>query len=168
MTGLPLLATYQTGNHTFEISIVNLVIAFLLIIFSLLEIMPNARKVEMAENKLVIGGLLSGFFGGLSGIQGAIRSAFLIKSRLSKEAYIATGVAISCLVDISRLSVYASHFIKTDLHENMTLIISSVLAAFAGTFIGSKMLKKITLKNIQRFVIFLLIVIAVALGSGIL
>lgn len=168
MINLPVLATYQAGNHTFEISIVNLVMAFLLIVFSLLEIVPRFRRVEMPENKLVIGGIISGFFGGLSGIQGAIRSAFLIKSRLPKEAFIATGVAISCLVDISRLSVYASHFISTNLVENKALIISSVLAAFAGSFIGSKMLKKITLRNIQRFVIFLLIVIAIALGSGIL
>ncbi len=168
MSNLPILATYQAGNHTFEISIVNLVIALLLIIFSLLEILPHFRRVEIPENKLVIGGLLSGFFGGLSGIQGAIRSAFLIKSRLSKEAYIATGVAISCLVDISRLSVYTSHFISTNLHENSALIISSVLAAFTGTFIGSRLLHKITMRNIQAFVIILLIVIAIALGSGLL
>jgi hypothetical protein len=48
-----------------------------------------------------VGGILSGFFGGLSGIQGAIRSAFLVKSGLKKEAYIATGVVIACFVDIN-------------------------------------------------------------------
>lgn len=44
---------------------------------------------------LPLGGLLSGFFGGLSGNQGALRSAFLLKAGLSKEAFIATGTVSS-------------------------------------------------------------------------
>ena len=44
---------------------------------------------------LAAGGLLSGFLGGLSGHQGALRSAFLIKCGLSKEVFIASGVVIA-------------------------------------------------------------------------
>ena len=33
----------------------------------------------------------SGFFGGLSGMQGALRSAFLARAGLSKEAFVASG-----------------------------------------------------------------------------
>lgn len=73
-------------------------IALLLILFSILEVSPSFQKVQFGKDKLVWGGILSGFFGGLSCIQGAIRSAFLIKSGLSKEVYIATGVVIACLV----------------------------------------------------------------------
>jgi len=61
---------------------------------------------------------LSGFFGGLSGLQGAIRSAFLIKSGLSKEAFIATAVVVSTFVDFTRLPVYATRFAKAGLNEN--------------------------------------------------
>ncbi|MEZ4804275.1 MAG: hypothetical protein R2852_01970 [Bacteroidia bacterium] len=56
-----------------------------------------------------IGGLISGFFGGLSGNQGALRSMFLLKSGLNKEAYIATGILIAFAVDITRLSVFQSN-----------------------------------------------------------
>ena len=117
---------------------------------------------------MVWGGILSGFFGGLSGIQGAIRSAFLIKSGLSKEAYIATGVVIACLVDFTRLSVYASRFTTANLHENMTLLISATLAAIAGAYFGKKLLKKVTLHSIQLVVAVMLILISIALGAGII
>jgi len=115
-----------------------------------------------------LGGILSGFFGGLSGIQGAIRSAFLIKSGLSKEAYIATGVMIACLVDITRLTVYASRFASTNLHENLTLLISATLSAIAGAYLGKKLLKKVTLRNIQLLVAVMLILISIALGTGLI
>ncbi|MBN1185492.1 MAG: TSUP family transporter [Bacteroidales bacterium] len=112
--------------------------------------------------------LNAGFFGGLRGIQGAIRRAFLIKSGLTKEAYIATGVVIACLVDLTRLSVYTSRFKEANLHEYLILIIFATLAAIAGAFIGSKLLKKITLRFIQVLVAVMLVVIPLALGAGII
>ena len=136
ITVLPTIVEYELWGKTFEITAVKLIIALLLIIFSILEISPSFQKVQFGKDKLVWGGILSGFFGGLSGIQGAIRSAFLIKSGLSKEAYIATGVVIACLVDFTRLSVYASRFTTANLHENMTLLISATLAAIAGAYFG--------------------------------
>src|SRR3990172_7021202 len=131
ITVLPTLFQYELFGKSFEVTPVKLIISILLIIFSLLEISPSFQKVQFGKDKLIFGGILSGFFGGLSGIQGAIRSAFLIKSGLSKEAYIATGVVIASLVDFTRLSVYASRFTASNLSENLTLLISSTLAAIA-------------------------------------
>ena len=152
----------------FEITPVKLIIALLLIVFSFLEIAPSFQKVQFGKDKLVLGGILSGLFGGLVGIQGAIRSAFLIKSGLSKESYIATGVVIACLVDFTRLSVYATRFNAANLHENLTLLISATLSAIAGALIGSKLLKKITLRFIQVLVAIMLMLISFALGLGII
>ena len=165
---LPTIVEYELWGKTFEITAVKLIIALLLIIFSILEISPSFQKVQFGKDKLVWGGILSGFFGGLSGIQGAIRSAFLIKSGLSKEAYIATGVVIACLVDFTRLSVYASRFTTANLHENMTLLISATLAAIAGAYSGKKLLKKVTLRSIQLLVAIMLILISITLGAGII
>ena len=168
ITVLPTIVEYELWGKTFEITAVKLIIALLLIIFSILEISPSFQKVQFGKDKLVLGGILSGFFGGLSGIQGAIRSAFLIKSGLSKEAYIATGVVIACLVDFTRLSVYASRFTTANLHENMTLLISATLAAIAGAYFGKKLLKKVTLRSIQLLVAIMLILISITLGAGII
>lgn len=166
ITILPTLLQYELWGKIFEITPVKIIIALLLIIFSILEISPSFQKIQFNKDKLVLGGILSGFFGGLTGIQGAIRSAFLIKSGLSKEAYIATGVVIACLVDFTRLSVYASRFTSSNLHENLTLLISATLAAIAGAYLGKKLLKKVTLRSIQLLVGVMLILVSVALGLG--
>jgi hypothetical protein len=168
ITGLPALYQYQIGAHLYTITPVKAIIAFLLITFAILEIVPAFQKIEFDKNKLPLGGVLSGFFGGLSGLQGALRSAFLIRSGMSKEAYIATGVVIACMVDFTRLSVYATRFVSADLHENLVLVISATLAAIAGAFIGSKLLKKVTLSFIQKLVAVMLITISLALGFGLI
>jgi len=168
ITVLPTLFHYELFGKDFEVTPVKLIISILLIVFSLLEISPSFQKVQFGKNKLVLGGVLSGFFGGLSGIQGAIRSAFLIKSGLSKEAYIATGVVIASLVDFTRLTVYASRFTSANLHENLTLLISATLSAIAGAYFGKKLLKKVTLRSIQLIVAIMLIIISIALGFGLI
>jgi len=168
MTQMPFLFEYQLWDRSFDITPVKLIIAILLIIFSLLEILPSVQKVQFSRNKLALGGILSGFFGGLTGIQGAIRSAFLIKSGLPKEAYIATGVIIASLVDFTRLSVYASRFKEANLQEHLLLIISATLAAIIGAYIGNKLLKKITLRFVQVLVAIMLFLIAIALGAGVI
>lgn len=168
ITNLPVLYTYELWGKSFDITPVKLIIAVLLIIFSLLEIAPAFQKLQFDKKKLIAGGLLSGFFGGLAGIQGAIRSAFLIKSGLSKEAYIATGVMIASLVDFTRITVYASRFADAGLHENVPLLLAASLSAFAGALIGKKLLKKTTLKSIQLIVAVFLVLISIALGSGLI
>jgi hypothetical protein len=168
ITALPSLFQYELWGKTFEVTPVKLIIAILLMLFSLVEVLPSAQELQFGKNKLVLGGVLSGFFGGLAGIQGALRSAFLIKSGLSKEAYIATGVIIASLVDITRLSVYASRFTASNLHENLTLLMSATLAAIAGAFLGSKLLTKITLRFIQLLVAVMLTIISIGLGAGII
>lgn len=168
LTGLPTLFHYELWGKEFEITPLKLIIAVLLIIFSLAEVLPSSRNFQFRKNKLFLGGVLSGFFGGLAGIQGALRSAFLIRSGLSKEAYIATGVIIASLIDITRLSVYAFRFKASNLHENLTLILSATLAAMAGALLGSLLLKKITLRFIQILVTVMLALVSVALGSGLI
>ncbi len=168
ITRIPSLFEYQLWGRDFEITPVKLIIAILLIIFSILEIAPSVRRIQFDRNKLPLGGLLSGFFGGLTGIQGAIRSAFLIRSGLSKEAYIATGVVIACLVDFTRLSVYASRLKELNLNEQMPLLLAATVAAMTGAFLGSKLLKKITLRFIQVLVAVMLVIISLALGAGII
>jgi uncharacterized membrane protein YfcA len=168
ITDLPTIYEYQLGGEEYAITPVKLIIAILLIVFSVLEISPSFQKVQFGKDKLIFGGILSGFFGGLTGIQGAIRSAFLIKSGLSKEAYIATGVMIACLVDFTRLSVYASRYTSSNLSDNLTLLVSATLAAIAGAYFGSKLLKKVTLKFIQTLVAIMLMIISVALGLGLI
>ncbi len=166
ISGFQPLFSYHLGEKQFEVTPLKLVIAILLLFFSLFEVIPRFQKIQFSKNKQILGGLLSGFFGGLAGIQGALRSAFLIKSGLSKEAYIATGVVIASLVDITRLTVYAERFSSTGLNENVGLIVYAIISAVIGAIIGKMLLQKITLGIIQNFVTVMLVIISVSLGAG--
>jgi uncharacterized membrane protein YfcA len=168
ITRMPALFEYQLLERTLEVTPVKLVVAILLLIFSLLEVIPSVQRLQFGREKLPLGGLLSGFFGGLTGIQGAVRSAFLIRAGLSKEAYIGTGVVIASLVDVTRLSVYATRFREAALHEHLILILAAVIAAISGALLGNRLLKKITLRSIQIIVAVMLFLIALALGMGLI
>ncbi len=168
LTDLKPLFSYQFNGKTFDMFPVKFIVAILLIIFALIELIPYFNKLQFGKDKLPIGGILSGFFGGLSGNQGALRSAFLIKAGLSKEAFIGTAVVVSTFVDFTRLSVYASRFAATGISENLSVIIPVTLAAIAGAWFGNKLLKKITLAFIQRLVAVMLILISIALGAGLI
>lgn len=152
----------------YQITLFNLLIGILIILFSLYEVVPYFKNLSFNKNKLTIGGLLSGFFGGLSGHQGALRSAFLIRLNLSKESFIATGTAIACIVDIARISVYAITFDMNEVKNNASIILLAVSAAFLGAYIGNKLLKKTTLSFIKWFVTIFMITIALLMIFGIL
>jgi uncharacterized membrane protein YfcA len=159
---------YNWQGHTYEILPVKLTIAGLLVVFALMELIPRLQQVRPGKYSLLIGGLLSGFFGGLSGHQGALRSAFLVKLRLSKESFVATGVIIACLVDISRLSMYAEQLSAEALLSSSHILVAACLAAFAGALAGNLLLRKVSIGFLQVLVAILLMVFAGLLGLGIL
>lgn len=168
ITDLRPLFAYQMFGRTFEVFPVKFIISILLIIFATIDLIPYFNKLQFGKDKLPIGGALSGFFGGLSGNQGALRSAFLIKAGLSKEAFVATAVVVSTFVDFTRLSVYATRFSKAGLTDNLTLVICATLSAIVGAYIGNKLLKKVTLKFLQVTIAIMLIIISLALGAGLI
>jgi len=109
---------------------------------------------------------LSGFFGGISGHQGALRSAFLIRAGLSKEKYLGTGVVIACLVDVSRIAVYSPHFSAMHFGDNVPLLGAAVISALLGAVMGNRLMKKVTLRSIQLLVSVLLFAIGLGLAAG--
>ena len=142
--------------------------AVLIFVFALFELLPRLRDLQFDKKYLPLGGILSGFFGGLSGHQGALRSAFLVRAGLTKESFIATGVALACLIDITRLSIYSSHLAISGIRENVLILSVATLCAFAGAYVGNRLVKKVTLRAVQLAVSALLFLVAVLLGSGII
>jgi len=167
LTDLQPLYTYTLWNHEHAVTLVKLIISVLLIFFALTETIPFFKNLQFGKDNLIVGGLLSGFFGGLSGNQGALRSAFLIKSGLSKEAFVATGIVIACMVDFSRLGVYMTRFSKSGLQENLALVIAATASAFIGAYAGNVLLKKVTLDMVQWIVTVMIFLFSIALGLGI-
>lgn len=168
LTHIPPLIQYTTGEKSHEITAVKLTMALLLVFFALFDTMPALSGLRFNKKFMALGGLLSGFFGGLSGMQGALRSAFLIRADLTKETFIATGAVIACLVDISRLSLYARHMQNIPEGFQLSIIVAATLSAFLGVYLGSKYLKKVTLKTLQYIVAVMLCVFAVLMGTGLI
>jgi hypothetical protein len=160
--------SYTLWTSETHIMPAKLVVGLLLLIFAMIEIIPRFRGLTFSRRYMLPGGMLSGFFGGLSGMQGAIRSAFLARAGLSKEALIATGVVIACLVDLSRLGVYSGSLVSEAAHLDYGLLMAAVVAAFLGAIIGNAYLKKITMPGIQRIVASMLFIVAIGLISGVL
>ena len=159
---------YTIAEKTFNIMPIKLIIGILLMLFSLIEFIPKYKNLSFDKKYLPIGGVLSGFFGGISGHQGALRSAFLIRTNISKEAFIATGVVIACLVDVSRLSVYIPQIIENKINLDYKLLILATLSAFCGVYFGNKLLQKTTITTIQNIVALMLMLYALLLISGVL
>ncbi len=168
LSDTPTIFSYSIAEKSFEVTVIKVVIGGVLIFFSLMEILPRLKNIQFGQDKLIVGGILSGFFGGLSGIQGALRSAFLIRSGLNKEAYIATGVVIAMLVDFSRLTVYFSRLSEIDMSENIVVMLSATISAIIGAYFGKKLLKKVTYEKLQLLVAIMLIIISIALIGGLI
>jgi uncharacterized protein len=164
----PPLTSWVLAGKVREISAVKLALAALMVLFAVLELSKRLSTVSVPLRYLPLGGLLTGFLGGLSGHQGALRSAFLLRAGLSKQQFIATGVLIAVAVDLSRLSVYVTRLREVSVSEYGTLLAVAVGSAFVGAMAGKRLLEKVTLSGIQKAVAGLLVVVALLLGLGVI
>ena len=76
LASFPIRIPYKLFGFPLTTTLVNVVIGLLLLIFAIVEIIPAKNKKPVQTIGLFIGGALSGFFGGVSGHQGALRSGF--------------------------------------------------------------------------------------------
>jgi uncharacterized membrane protein YfcA len=165
LADFPAVFTYVLFGSVHAVSVVKIALAGLMSFFAWAEL-KGAIKQRPVTGGLVLGGLLSGFFGGLSGNQGAFRSAYLLKAGLSKEGFIATGVVLACAVDTTRLSVYAGHLLRPEVTSEIGLVVSAALAAFIGAFFGKRLVSKVTIGTVRRVVAWMMIAIATGLATG--
>lgn len=167
LAGFAPWTVYTLGGREFAVTPVKCVVGVLLLGFVALEGLPALQAKTFHPRWLPLGGALSGFFGGLSGNQGALRSAFLLKAGLTKEGYIGTGVVLACLVDLSRLSLYARQFAAVRDQIDWMLLAVAVVAAFLGAWGGASLLDKVTHGTVQRVTASLLMVVALGLLAGV-
>ena len=175
---LSFLSTWQPlfSYHLFSlecsITIIGIIVGSLVVLASLFELIPKFSSLSFSPTFIPVGGFLSGFFGGISGNQGILRSAFLIKSGLNKEAFIGTGVFCSVIVDSTRLfvygwAIYTQKFTEM-LSQNMTgILVAASIAAFLGSYIGSILTHKITITLFQIIVGSMLLILGIAIMAGV-
>jgi len=169
---LGVIARYEALGVNATITPEKLVIGLLIGAFAILEGKPG-KALSVSMKWLPVGGALSGFFGGLSGHQGALRTVFLRKAKLDKKQLVGTFAACAVLVDVSRLIGYGAGFfagkLKTlDAENRLGPIYLALAGAFLGSFVGSRLVKKVTLEAVQNVITVMLLLTALLLVSGVI
>lgn len=117
-------------------------------------------KFQLPHNRSIslLGGSLSGFFAGIFGMRGAIRSVFLSAFNLPKIVYLGSTALIGFCVDSTRLIVYGLEGIN--LYQSLWWgLLLFIPASFVGSYIGRHLVYKIPTEYFRPVVaLFLLIV----------
>jgi len=118
-----------------------LIVGIALVMLPLLSISEKWTNYRLPEAEDRIGGFGSGFFGGLTGHQGALRAMFLQKRLPDKSEYAATAAVLALVVDVTRVPVYVA-LEGWQILDAGWLILGLVLAAVLGVQLGKRWLKK--------------------------
>jgi uncharacterized protein len=167
----PRLIEWSAFGQRFGPTGAGLTIGLLMIAFAALELQRWFQELKAPPRLMPVGGLLTGFFGGLTGQQGAFRSMFLLRAGLPPERFIATGVMIAVLVDLTRLTTYAGSFTGAGLDPSGReglLIVVGTFSAFTGAYVATRRLDKTTIGSVRYSVAALMLVIGFALAVGVL
>ncbi|HMC01082.1 MAG TPA: sulfite exporter TauE/SafE family protein [Flavobacteriaceae bacterium] len=160
--GIPAVIFVLVGaflSKYFNPIILTYILGFFLISLSLLFLIFKQLKVSPITKNAIVGGSLSGLSAGLLGTGGAIRGITMAAFKLDKNKFIATSAVIDLGVDFSRTIVYYfnGYIHKDDLYLIPILIVVSVI----GTWIGKKILNKVTQDQFRNFVLILILVIGI-------
>lgn len=168
---LPELARYELFGREAVVTPIKAVMGALILFFALFELLPWFKNLRFGARWLPLGGALSGFFGGLSGHQGALRSAFLVRTGISTGQFVGTTAVIGFAVDIVRLGVYGATFMLAALPAGSggwNSVLVAILCAFGGLLLARRFLHKVTMATVQNLTGALLLLIALLLGSGLI
>ncbi|NOT36776.1 MAG: sulfite exporter TauE/SafE family protein [Saprospiraceae bacterium] len=144
--------------------ILKITIGFLIIVFATIEYSKNIISENTQNNWLIPGGIISGFFGGLSGHQGALRTLFIQKIINDKNTFIATGIVIACMVDIARIPIYLVNI--KDVNLDYIILSISLIAAMAGALIGKSKSKNISEHSFKKLIYYCLLAIGIMMTLG--
>ncbi len=108
-------------------------------------------KFEYKTPLAIAGGASSGFMAGMFGVGGAFRAAMLSAFDLPKAVFLHTSASIALIVDSTRLATYLSAGVRLTEHLAFGLI-AFIVMAYVGTFIGKKLVDKISQKHFRYVV----------------
>jgi uncharacterized membrane protein YfcA len=149
-----------------DTTFLGVVMGFVLIFLAAMEYSNALVRVNKAPRILWLGGIFSGFFGGLSGQQGAIRSAFLMNHFEDKQVFIGTRAALAFIVDAVRIFTYAASFQLFLQHEIYLPLVLALIGGMSGALIGNKFLKKTSIEWIRKTVMVFLFIMGTLMIAG--
>jgi uncharacterized membrane protein YfcA len=161
--GIPTVITAIVGAYLLEViapKAIGLGIGIFLVIFAIYTLVNPSRTLPEREYVLVTGGLISGFTAGLIGLGGAIRSAFLISTKIKKETYVATSASIALFTDVARCTTYV---IRGSLEPEYYWFIPALfITGLVGTRIGVRLLRRLPELTVRRAVLAMLVLASIS------
>jgi uncharacterized membrane protein YfcA len=139
-----------------------LIFGVLLAAVAIGHLFGHARRIRLHGCGARIAGALSGFFGGLVGNQGGLRSAALLGFDLPRERCVATATAIAIAVDAARVPVYLTMHHRA-LFAHIPLIAIGTAGVLVGTIFGARILRGIREELFRRIVALLLLALAISI-----
>lgn len=174
LVDVPITVSYDAFGHR-EVSLINVLVGLVLVVIAGAELRGAGRAdAGEAPNRrlLMAGGAASGFLGGLTGSQGPLRAAVLLRAGLEPATYIATSVVCAVLVDIGRLVIYGSTFASIATvgrdAQLIRLVVVACLAAFAGATLGARFARRVTSTAVRVLAASLMVVVGTGLALGLI
>jgi len=158
LIGLPAVVFVIIGgwlSKFMSTSLLEIGLGVFLVLLSLLFLIKRNLMLKPENKEAIFGGTLSGFAAGMLGTGGAIRGLTMAAFNLEKSTFIATSAFIDFFVDLSRSFVYYFNgYFKKEL-----LIYVPVLFAigFIGTYLGKRILKRISQENFKKISLILIL-----------
>jgi uncharacterized protein len=143
-------------------SVLTMVLATLLVLAGITELVRRPLPLPQTPFWRLLGGVLSGFFGGLVGNQGGIRAAALLGFRLQSRQIVATATASALLVDAARVPIY---LLSTGpvIRTATPLWLIASLGVTIGTLVGVPILRGIPESLYRRLIGGLLVGLGISL-----
>ena len=166
---VPVIATYPLFGVTKSITAVKLVVGATIAALSLYELRRGAETSGMSAVGISAGALASGFFGGLSGNQGAIRSTVLIRAGLTPLGFAATGALAAIAIDLTRLVVYGTAGSISSILADGAIreaIVAATVGAIVGALAGRQMLATMSSARLHLVVGWSLVAGGLLIGVG--
>ena len=156
--GIPAICFVISGallSSYIESKILELTLAIFLIMVSMILLIFKKFELKPTLANSIGGGIFSGLIAGLLGTGGAVRGMVLTAYNLKIDVFIATSAIIDLGIDSSRSLVY--YFNGYVHNDDLYLIPILLIVSVAGTYIGKKILTKISEIQFKSIVLILVL-----------
>jgi hypothetical protein len=139
-----------------------IVFGSLLVLAGASQLTGYAKRWRLRGTLAWLGGALSGFFGGLVGNQGGIRTAAMLGFNVDKRQFVATTTAVALVIDFARVPIYLA--VEAQGLSNLSGTIALATAGVViGTLFGERLLAKVPEQRFRTVVGALLLLLGLSI-----
>jgi len=139
-----------------------IVFGSLLVLAGASQMTGYAKRWRLRGTLAWLGGALSGFFGGLVGNQGGIRTAAMLGFEVDKRQFVATTTAVALSIDVARVPIYLT-FEARELSNLWTVISIAIAGVVVGTLLGERLLARVPERRFRTIVGTLLLLLGLSI-----